>query len=182
MSVYNVALFIHFLGLIALFAGFAIYQRAGMRLRSANVLVEARIWLDLLMTTRGMFLGGSVMLLLTGLVMAWIRWREPIPWMTVAIVGLIAISMLAFIANRGLRPFARPTALHVRVSDPVPSDLTRAIEERSQWIMMGAANGMALAIVWLMITKPGWLMSISILLALALLGAAMAARLTRRSE
>ncbi len=61
MTLYTVALFIHFLGLIALFAGFAIYQRAGMRLRNANALVEARIWLDLLMTTRGMFMGGAVM-------------------------------------------------------------------------------------------------------------------------
>ncbi len=102
--------------------------------------------------------------------------------MTVAIVGLIVIWILAFIANRGLRTFTSPTAASVRASDPIPADFTRAIEERPQWIMMGAANGMALAIVWLMTTKPGWLVSTGVLILFAVLGAVIGARLVARGE
>jgi hypothetical protein len=63
MSLYSLALFIHLLGLIAVFGAFVLLQNAGRRLRGVTTWQEARPWLDLLRSINGMVAGGLIMML-----------------------------------------------------------------------------------------------------------------------
>lgn len=110
MNAYDIALFFHVIGLIALFGGFVIYVRAGTRLREATDMEQVRSWLGLLESSSPMFASGTV------------------PW--TVITGL---------------------------------------------------NGLALGVVFVMTTKPGWAGSIGVAAVAAAIGAAGGARLTRRT-
>ena len=52
MNLYAIALFVHMIGLIALFGGLVIVQDGGSRLRAATTWKEARTWLELLRPVR----------------------------------------------------------------------------------------------------------------------------------
>jgi hypothetical protein len=106
MRLYGIALFIHMLGLIALFASFAMQQRVGAKLRATVGQDEARHWSGLLDATRPMAPSGAVMTLLSGAWMTWAQWRQ-MP--TFVLVGLGAV---AFIGVAMTLVGARFAAIH----------------------------------------------------------------------
>jgi hypothetical protein len=73
MGWYEIAKVVHFMGFIALFGFFVVYARAGMRLRAATTLSEARTWLGMLEDARRMLPGAAVMFIVSGLTMAALR-------------------------------------------------------------------------------------------------------------
>lgn len=93
MNLCGIALFLHIIGLIALFSGLVILQRGGVRLRTAATWEEARVWLQLLRPVGGMFLAGSIFLLATGLYMARIGWTFRAPWVVVAEVFVVTFAL-----------------------------------------------------------------------------------------
>jgi len=182
MNLYGFILFIHILGLISLFGGFALFHRVGARLRSTDNALQAHGWVELLATTRGMFAGGAWMLLLSGVVLAAMRWRGPFPWMATSIVAVLVVTVLnGVILGRWLGAMkAASAAAHASVTS-VPPELTRLVRKRGPWILSWAGNGTALGILWLMTNKPGWLGSIAILIVAAAAGAAMGSAVVRRT-
>jgi hypothetical protein len=178
MNAYNIALFVHFLGLITLFGAFVIYPRAGMRLRAAGTRGEVRGWLGLLEATRPMFGAGPGLLFLSGLYMSAVKWKAAYPWIVVAFIGLVAISALAGrVGTRHLR--AVRTA--VGESDgPVPIELSRLIGDPKPWTIMMAMNGTAVGVVWIMTTKPGWIGAVGVVAVATALGAIVGSAMVRR--
>ena len=86
MTLRDLALFVHLLGLIALFSGFAVAQRAGAQLRRAGTVEQARLWIGLLQQTPAMLVAGLIMLLVSGLYLAGQTARGQ-PWTGVALAG-----------------------------------------------------------------------------------------------
>ncbi|HZE09506.1 MAG TPA: hypothetical protein VE110_12195, partial [Gemmatimonadaceae bacterium] len=96
---YQLALVVHFLGLLAIAGFFVIYSRAGPALRKATDMAEVRVWLGMLDSTRPMMPAAGVLLILSGFVMASIRWRGPYPFVTVGLVTLVIIWILAAVVG-----------------------------------------------------------------------------------
>src|SRR3954469_19157157 len=94
MGWYEIAKGVHFMGLIALFGFFVIFARVGEQLRTATTMHDVRGWLGVLEATRGMIPGATGMFIVSGGVMAWLRWRGPHPFMIVGFVTLIVIAAL----------------------------------------------------------------------------------------
>ncbi len=179
MRAYDVALFIHLLGVITLFLAMGLLQRGGARIRQAETLEHLRLWLGLVQTTRGMFPAAVVMLLATGLYMTADVWTFETPWVVTAIVGLLGIAILgALLVGRRFARIGR--AAGTAGEGPVPPELARAIEDATPWVALSANNGAAIGILWLMATKPSWTGSIAVVVVLALVGALVGFASVRR--
>lgn len=180
MGWYEIAKVVHFLGLIALFGFFVIYVRAGTRLRAATTLSEARIWLGLLEETRGMLPGAAAMFIASGLTMAGLRWRGAYPFITVGLVTLLTIwTVWALVGARHLR------AMRAAVGDtdgPMSATLTRLILDPTRWGTMGALNGAALGVLFMMTTKLGWAAAIAVVLLVAALVGGIFTTVVRRQR
>jgi hypothetical protein len=172
MTAYNVALFVHLLGVIALFGAFVLLQRAGGHLRAAETVEQVRVWADLARSTTGMLIGGAVMLLLSGMFMLADTWGSMPPWAAVALVGLVAITVLHAVVNRP--HFARVGVAAAAAADgPLPPELARLIATPLSWALVFSMNGVALGSLWLMATKLDWIGSIVSVVILGALGAAI---------
>jgi hypothetical protein len=174
MGLYEVARIVHFLGLIALFGFFVIHARAGPRLRRANTVHEIRTWLGMLEAARPMFHGGVGMLLLSGIVMAGLRWRGNLPFVTIGMVTLMVGWIFAGLVSR-----RHVRAIRAALPDgegPLPVDLSRLIQTRGAWAAMMSTNGAAMAVLLIMTIKPGWLASVGAVAALSALGGIVGAR------
>src|SRR6185436_9502717 len=96
----GIILFIHILGVVALFGGLVLIQNTGRRLRSAPTWAEARTWLSLLRQVPGMFVGGGIMLLATGLELAREQWGFTTPWVVVAVITVLSVALYGLFGLR----------------------------------------------------------------------------------
>ena len=180
MLAYNLALFVHFVGLISAFGGFVIVQRSGSRLRAARDMDEVRTWLPLLNSVGPMFGAGYGLLLLSGLYMAFARWRAALPWLVVAIVSLITLLVVGGImVGRSLRVM-NAAAADARGS--IPGELAQRIANPALWRTISALNGLAMGVVFVMTVKPGWVGSLAAVLVAATIGGAISSALARRNS
>jgi hypothetical protein len=174
MRLYGIALFVHMMGLIAMFAGFALQQRLGAKLRATVGHDEARHWAGMLDATRPMTPSGAVMMLLSGGYMAWGMRADPPPWVTAGI-GSVAFIGLAM----GLMVGPRFAAIHRAVASD-PAAAAAGIRDGTTWAAFCAANGAGLGTVWIMSVKAGWAESLIAVLLPAAIGAVVGFRLARR--
>lgn len=168
MRAYNVALFVHFLGLITLFAALAIQQRAAARIRQAITAEHVTLWIELLRMANPMFPAGSAMLLLSGLFMTFQSWTPTTAWVVVAFFGQICFGLLGGLNGRRIGAIA--VAVGEETGTAITSAAARLIGDPTPWTVLSTVNGGAIGIVWLMINKPGWTGSIAIMLGFALAG------------
>ncbi len=180
MLAYNIALFIHFVGLISVFGGFVIVARAGPRLRAATDMEQVRSWLTLLNTIGPMFGAGYGLLLLSGIYMTATRWRAAHPWLVVAVLSLVAIWIVGgVIVGRHVRAI---NAAAEATKGSISGELAFQIANPSLWRTVGALNGVAMGVVFVMTVKPGWLVSISVAVIAAVIGALVGVASTRRAR
>jgi hypothetical protein len=180
MNAYNVALFIHILGVITFFLAVGISQRGGAQVRRAQTVEHLRLWLGLVKTTEGMFPAAILLLLATGLYMTADVWDFETPWVVVGLFTLAAL-MAVGIAVVGRRFTRMAEAATTAGEGAVPADLRKLIAEPVTWVGLSANNGAAIGVVWLMTNKPGWTASILIVLGLALVGAFIGFAIARRA-
>jgi hypothetical protein len=173
----GIVLFIHILGVVALFGGLVLFQNTGRRLRAAPTWVEARAWLSLLRQVPGMFIGGSVVLLASGLELAREQWGFTTPWVVVAIFTVVSAALFAIF---GLRPsLAKLGAMARSREGVIPTEMRVVFTSPSLWSPLFAMNGAVLGVLWLMTNKPGWTVSLGVPLALAAVGAVLGRALYR---
>ena len=182
MNLYNISLFVHMIGLIALFGGFVILQQAGARLRRAATWQVARTWLELLRLAPSMLIAGTVFMLASGLVMTRVQWTFMTPWVLVAMVIAVMFVVLGvLVVGRSLTRIGRAS----RESEgPISGQARTLLAAPVLWSTLLGMNGAALGVVWLMTTKPGWGGSIGIPLVLTVLGSfsGLALARSRRSQ
>jgi len=173
----GIVLFIHILGVVALFGGLVLFQNTGRRLRSAPTWAEARAWLSLLRQVPGMFIGGSVLLLASGLELAREQWGFTTPWVVVAITTVVSVALFAIF---GLRPsLARLVSMSSGREGVIPTEMRVVFTSPSLWSPIFAMNGAVLGVLWLMTNKPGWTVSLGVPLTLAVVGAVLGRALYR---
>jgi hypothetical protein len=179
MKPYSLALFIHLLGAVTLFAGIALLQRAGAALRRSSNLDHLRLWFGLAQTTRGMFPASTALLLASGLYMTGSAWTFTTPWVVVAIATLISMVVVgAGVVGRRFATLGRQAV--AAGTGPVPQEISVQLARPGQWMTLSALNGAGIGVLWLMAAKPGWLAALSVIVGLAALGAAAGFAATRK--
>jgi hypothetical protein len=137
MTAYSIALFLHIVGVLALFAGIALEQTALRRLRNARSLAQVREWMTLLRGLRRIDGPAGLTILLSGgyLVGGGAGYHA---WIGAGIVGLVVMAVLGiavgrprFLAIVSALPAtdgAVSSALRTRLADPIlrASAATRA--------------------------------------------------------
>lgn len=180
MNLYDIALFVHMIGLIAMFGGFVLFTRAGMRLRAASDVDQVRTWLGLLESTGPMFGSGSVLLLISGIYMMAARWKAPLPWLVISLIGLLTVAILGSTTSGKHLRSIRAAVTEGRGS--ISGELAHRIADPFAWTVTTALNGLAMAIVFVMSIKPGWTGSIVAVALGAGIGAFVGARMSRRAH
>lgn len=176
---YAIVLFLHFLGVIALFGGFIVFHRSMAILRRANTVEQALPWFGLLATSRPMIQGGLGLLVLTGFALGGMNWRGPYPWLVAALVGAIVAGGLAGgIAGVWMR--GTKAMLHEGASGAIPAPLGAQLRMSRPWVAIACANGLALGVVWVMTTKPDWIGSFAVLIVTAVAGAWVGSSIAKR--
>jgi len=137
MSAYSIALFLHLVGVLALFAGIAIEQTALRRLRTARSLAQLREWMTLLRGLRRIDAPAGLTILVSGGYLAAHSGGYQ-AWIGAGLLGMVAMAVLGVALGRPRLlaiAAALPTtdgpvspALRARLADPVlrASAATRA--------------------------------------------------------
>jgi hypothetical protein len=179
--VYNVVLFIHILGVAALFAAFGVIQVGGAAVRRAHTVEEAQRWLGLLKVTGPMFGIAFLLIVAAGLYMTVDVWTFKTSWVDVALVtAIIMMAVGSGIVGRGLGSMGAAAAS--TEPGPLPPALQATIHNRVVWTSMFTLNAMGIAVIWLMTNKPGWVESIAVVVVLAVIGAALGMNAVRRES
>jgi hypothetical protein len=175
---YDVVLFVHLLGVVTLFAAFGIFQLGGARLRRAATMDHLRLWLGLLRPTGAIFPIALLVILVAGLYMADDAWSYSTPWVVVAFVAVVLmLAVGGVVITRGLN---RLGAAAAGAGDgPPPAPLRRLAADPATWVSSFALNGMAVGVLWLMATKPGWGGSVGVVTALTVAGALLGTAVVR---
>jgi hypothetical protein len=163
---YDVALFVHLLGAVTLFAAFGILQGGGVRVRRAATVDHVRLWITLLRAAVPLFPLAFAALVIAGLYMTVDVWGFSTPWVLVAL-GTVAvmIGVGTGIVGRGMNRMG--TTVADAHDGPIPSDLSTVVADPRIWLSLFGLNGAAIGILWLMATKPGWVESVGVPLAFA---------------
>ena len=141
--------------------------------------------LELFRQINGMFIGGAVLLLASGLYMTRALWSPRSPWVVMGMISVLLIAVLGpLLVGRKLSQVRR---LAADANGVISQDVRAILSGPALWSSLFALNGIALGMTWLMITKPGWAASIAIPLGLAIVGAvfgtvARGARVARRER
>ena len=179
MNTYGIALFVHIVGLIALFSALVLLQRGVVRLRTASTWEEARVWLGIMRPVGGMFLFGTLDLLATGLYMAHQEWTSDAPWVVIAEIVTVACVLVGAIVAAAVARMSRIASRH---TGEVADDDQEILRAPAIWAPVFAMNGAAMGVVWLMTTKPGWAVAIAVPLVLTLAGAVAGMNVSRAKK
>jgi hypothetical protein len=173
MSAYSIALFLHLVGVLALFAGIALEQTALRRLRTARSLAQVREWMTLLRGVRRIDGPAGLTILLSGgyLVGGGAGYHA---WVGAGIVGMVAMAVIGI-------AFARPRMLAIAsampaTDGPVSSSLRTRLADPILRATAATRAALGLGIVFDMAVKPGAAGASIALLAALLLGAASSLR------
>lgn len=151
MNRYSVALFSHFLSLLVACTAAALSMLAAVRLRRAESAVEAGSWLRLVRSVVRLFPLAVLGLVASGAYMTHERWSWSLPWVQAGLAGLALIVVLGsgIEASRG-RELGRE--LEAR---GLSTRACRLLRDPMGWSARMMTQTIALAVVFVMTTKPG---------------------------
>ena len=171
MSLYALALFAHVVGVLSLFIGMGLQWTVIIGFRRGQTMAQLRLWSGLLRPVAMLGPLSAVLILLAGGYMMFTAWGFGTPWIVVSIGAMLLMAALGMgITVRKLRVVQR-AAMDGGVSDVISSELRLHIYNPMLWISAHLASGITLGIVFLMTTKPGWLVSLLVMIVTLALGA-----------
>ena len=151
MSWYSIALFLHIVGALGLFAGISLEQAGLRRIRRASATPALREWLTVMRARRRIEGPAGLVLLVTGIYMAFTSWDHQ-AWIDFSFVALVVIALLgALVTGRTVHEIVSALPSD---DQPTPPALRR--RAGSTLLRTGAAlrATLALGIVFNMAVKP----------------------------
>ncbi len=180
MSGYDVALFLHLLGVTMLFGSIALQQAAGSRLRRAGTFGEVRQWLGFVRPAGRVLPIAGVLILATGLYMTAQEWTIRTPWIAVGFLTLAGmVATRATILRGGYARLGRAAA---GADGDLTTPVVRLARSPRIWAPLTSVNAAAIGVLWLMTNKPRWPASLGVAAGSAVLGAAIGAAMARRAR
>jgi hypothetical protein len=151
MSAYSIALFLHLVGVLGLFAGIGLEQTGLRQLRTAPSLAQVREWMTLLRGLRRLDAPAGLILLASGVYMA-THGAGRHAWVAAGIVGMVLMAVLGAVVGRP-RILAIARALPA-TDGPVSSTLRRLIEDPVLRASATTRAALGLGVVFVMVVKP----------------------------
>jgi hypothetical protein len=165
---YLIAFFIHMVGVVNLVGGFILFNQAGVLYRRAATWEAARSFLTMLQFAPGMLIAGAILLLVSGAYMGASRWGLGAPWVTAGVAtALLALAIAIFVLGPEMRRLRKITE---GKDGPIFPQDRRALVASGMWPWGAVTNGVALAIAWNMVMKPGWALAIALPIVLGAVG------------
>ncbi len=179
MAIYNYALFLHIIGALTLGVANAVTLLVFSGIRSASATTEMRFWGGLARRTRPLTTISAVVLLLSGVYMAFVAWGWTTPWIDISFALMVAMAVLG---ARLVGPrFGKVGAAIAQAGDgPVTPELRRLRDDQTLWIGVSASAALYLSIIFMMTVKPALLASLLTVLVALVLAAAVALTLRAR--
>jgi len=144
MSTYSIALFVHIVGALVLFAALT-FEWVGLRhFRNSAHSEQIRAWLGVINGASKTGFPSMFVTVITGVYMM-VKIRRWTPWLAVTIGGLALMIILARAAAPRLKTLGRSLET---VNDPL------------LWVSVQTRSAIALGIIFLKIVKPDWIGSL----------------------
>lgn len=170
--IYSVLLFAHLLAVFVSFGAAAVDFVAIHKTRAARSAAEVLEFSWLFEPLEKLHRAGGPLILLSGIGMLYIRWNWNQAWLDVSLVTLVLIAV-----SGGALNAPKGRALHaaaVQANSAMTPALAAAIADPMPLYITSAITGAALGVTWLMVSRPGLLVSIATIvigIALGLLSA-----------
>lgn len=159
-SAYNLALFLHITGALAMFAALAIEGVAVWGIRRATSGAEGRTWLGLMRPTRMLGPASLGLILLPGIYLT-ANVDSPGGWIGASLLGFVVIAILGAAIN--LSRMAVVGKALGKTQGLLSEQTLHIVRDRSLAVFYAMRVGMALGIVWLMTLKPDFVPSLVVL-------------------
>lgn len=173
MTAYSIALFLHLVGVLTLFAGIGLEQTGLRQLRNATSLAQIREWMMLLRRLRRFDGPAALAILVTGGYMA-AAGAGRHAWVAAGIVGMVLMAVFGAAVGRP-RFIAIGKALP-QTDGPVTSALRERIHDPVLRASAATRAALGLAVVFDMVVKPSALGAVSVFVVALAIGAVTAAR------
>ncbi|MGH2449519.1 MAG: hypothetical protein ACRDFS_13080 [Chloroflexota bacterium] len=180
MNGYNIALFFHITGIVALFGADAVEFAALYLLYRAINVAQVRQASGMAVTLERVFPVALVLILGSGIYMVLRSWSFTDGWVLVALVSLLLGAAIAPILQ-GRRFSAIHAMSEVCPDGPVPAEMRLKTLDPGLWGGVMVLAGGLLGIIFLMTTKPGLIEAVIVILVGMALGY-LAAGLMRTGE
>ncbi len=169
MSAYSIALFLHLVGVLALFGGIALEQTGLRQLRNALSLAQVREWMTLLRGLRRIDAPAGLTILLSGGYLAE-HGAGHHAWVAAGIVGMVVMAVLGVAVGRP-RFLAIATALP-DTDGPVSSSLRARLENPVLRASAATRAAIGLGVLFDMVVKPAATGAVIVLVVALVIGAA----------
>jgi hypothetical protein len=171
MSAYSIALFLHLIGVLTLFAGIGLEQTGLRQLRNAPSLAQVREWMLLLRRLRRLDGPAALIILVSGGYLAQ-HGAGHHAWVAAGIVGMVMMAVLGAVVGRP-RFLAIAKALPA-TEGPVSAALRARIEDPVLRASAATRVALGLGIVFVMVVKPSAVGTVIVFVIALLMGAATA--------
>ena len=173
MTAYSIALFLHLVGVLALFAGIALEQTGLRQLRNARTVAQVREWLALLRGLRRIDAPAGLTILVSGGYLA-AQGAGYHAWIGAGLVGMVLMAVLGAAVGRP-RFLAIVSAMPAN-DGPIPSPLRRRLADPVLRASAATRAALALGVVFDMAVKPGASGAVTALVVALVIGAAASLR------
>ena len=152
MSIRALALFVHIVGALALFAGLALEQASLRNLRRATGSAQAREWARLWSALPRVDGPAALTVLASGVYLAAAS-HVHAAWVALGLLGMVAMGALGgAVTRRRVREIAR--SLPVGDADPLPTTLSQRLRDPALHAAAAFRLAIALGVVFEMTVKP----------------------------
>ena len=179
MSLYTIALFLHVLGALGLFATLGIEWAVAEPLRRATDVAQARPWIRVLRSLGRMGGPSSATILVTGIYMGMSSGGRQ-PWIGLSLLGLVFLALLAAgVSGRRVAAIARD----LDSCSPRNDSLRLRLRDPLLVVSLRLRTAVATGIVFLMTSKPAAGLALAAMATAVALGLAWSApALVRRQS
>jgi len=164
MSTYSIALFLHIVGALVLFATLALEWVSLQQIRTERFSEQVRTWMDILKGASKAGFPSMLATVVTGIYMMVAVWGWA-PWLVTTIGALILMIVLARAAAPRLKALGQSL---MAISNPL------------LWVSVQTRAAIALGIVFLKVAKPDWVGSLLTIGGAVVLGVVSALLMSRR--
>lgn len=153
MSIRALALFVHIVGALALFAGLALEQASLRNLRRATGSAQAREWARLWSALPRFVDGPAALTVLASGVYLAAASHVHAAWVALGLLGMVAMGALGgAVTRRRVREIARSLPLD---DQPLPTTLSRQLRDPALRAAAAFRLAIAVGVVFEMTVKPG---------------------------
>ena len=177
MSGYSIALFLHLVGVLTLFAGIGLEQLVLRQLRTARTVAQVREWMGVMRSRRRIDGPAALTILVSGGYLV-ARGAGYHAWVGAGLIGMVVLAILGAGVGRP-RYVAIGRALGAAEGAgerPVPSSVRERIEDPVLRTTAAMRVALGLGIVFDMTAKPGAVGAVVVLVLALALGAVAAVR------